>query len=234
MYCFQCGKEISDESKFCPYCGTKLEQEKPQPVSDNQAEPQPVLEQPQWEQPKREKQKIDRQKAEKKYEVPSRKNWKDILMLLGTLAMAALFVICVYLFNEGEDWVAFRDYTDLSMSRMIMHLLKNLGLGYLLVSCISAYCLRGKKSRIMLLCNLVCAAALFILELWDSSFYVAVEEMRFFYFPMVAVEPVILGIYLFRKPVVVPEGKQLKRVKLARWLLLLPVLAMLFTVGENL
>lgn len=26
MYCHQCGKEVSDEAKFCPYCGAQLSQ----------------------------------------------------------------------------------------------------------------------------------------------------------------------------------------------------------------
>lgn len=28
MYCPNCGKEIADESKFCPYCGTRIETDK--------------------------------------------------------------------------------------------------------------------------------------------------------------------------------------------------------------
>lgn len=25
MYCKECGKQIANDSKFCPYCGTKLD-----------------------------------------------------------------------------------------------------------------------------------------------------------------------------------------------------------------
>ena len=25
MYCHQCGKEINDEVKFCPYCGAPID-----------------------------------------------------------------------------------------------------------------------------------------------------------------------------------------------------------------
>lgn len=25
MYCHQCGKEVADDAKFCPYCGTQLQ-----------------------------------------------------------------------------------------------------------------------------------------------------------------------------------------------------------------
>ena len=27
MYCFNCGKEIDDDSEFCPFCGTHLIEE---------------------------------------------------------------------------------------------------------------------------------------------------------------------------------------------------------------
>ena len=28
MYCYQCGKEVSEDAKFCPYCGASLTQTK--------------------------------------------------------------------------------------------------------------------------------------------------------------------------------------------------------------
>ena len=38
MYCYKCGKEISEEGKFCTYCGTKITAE-PVRTVDNAAEP---------------------------------------------------------------------------------------------------------------------------------------------------------------------------------------------------
>lgn len=43
MYCHQCGKEIADDSKFCPYCGTQLKGE------TTQGYYQPLQDQPQYQ-----------------------------------------------------------------------------------------------------------------------------------------------------------------------------------------
>lgn len=39
MYCRNCGKEISDQAKFCNYCGMRIQDTQPQPAPDPQSEP---------------------------------------------------------------------------------------------------------------------------------------------------------------------------------------------------
>lgn len=59
MYCYNCGKEIAETVKFCPYCGAeqKRPQQSPQwqqpeqPVQQQEPQPQPVRQQPVQQQP---------------------------------------------------------------------------------------------------------------------------------------------------------------------------------------
>lgn len=54
MYCYNCGKEIAETVKFCPYCGAEQKQPQ-QPVQQPQQQepqPQPIQQQPaQWQNP---------------------------------------------------------------------------------------------------------------------------------------------------------------------------------------
>ena len=48
MYCYNCGKEIAETVKFCPYCGAEQKQPQ-QPVQQQEPQPQPIQQQPaQW------------------------------------------------------------------------------------------------------------------------------------------------------------------------------------------
>lgn len=50
MYCYNCGKEIAETVKFCPYCGA--EQKQPQQSPQWQQPQQPIQQQPaQWQNP---------------------------------------------------------------------------------------------------------------------------------------------------------------------------------------
>lgn len=49
MYCYNCGKEIAETAKFCPYCGA--EQEKPLQSPQWQQPEQPIQQPAQWQAP---------------------------------------------------------------------------------------------------------------------------------------------------------------------------------------
>lgn len=50
MYCHQCGKEVNDGVKFCPYCGTQLERPgfQQQQASQQPGGYQPINQQPSY------------------------------------------------------------------------------------------------------------------------------------------------------------------------------------------
>lgn len=41
-FCYQCGKPISEQAKFCPYCGYNLEPKKVVPAPEPEPEPEPA------------------------------------------------------------------------------------------------------------------------------------------------------------------------------------------------
>lgn len=46
MYCHQCGKEVSSEVKYCPYCGAALDQQATQQTQYQNGGYQPIHQQP--------------------------------------------------------------------------------------------------------------------------------------------------------------------------------------------
>ena len=53
MYCYNCGKEIAETVKFCPYCGAeqKRPQQSPQWQQPEQPVQQPQQQDTQWQAP---------------------------------------------------------------------------------------------------------------------------------------------------------------------------------------
>ena len=71
MYCSECGKEIPEESEFCPYCGTKLK--------DKQYEPKKYAKQ------KTEEIKMKEDKKMEKFE--------DICIIIDLILVISLIII---------------------------------------------------------------------------------------------------------------------------------------------
>ena len=69
MFCWKCGKEIDSSSKFCPYCGSKM-----QPLPGSQEQPRQSQE-PRQEQSSHEEQ--PRQEQTSREEQPSRQEWQS-------------------------------------------------------------------------------------------------------------------------------------------------------------
>ena len=46
MFCENCGKEIKDENKFCPYCGASVQPEQNGEQPEQSAQPEQKSEQP--------------------------------------------------------------------------------------------------------------------------------------------------------------------------------------------
>ena len=75
MFCENCGKEIKDENKFCPYCGASVQPEQNGEQPEQSAQPEQKSEQPEQsaqpeqksEQPKQSAQSEQKSKQPKQY-----------------------------------------------------------------------------------------------------------------------------------------------------------------------
>lgn len=123
MYCYNCGKEIAETVKFCPYCGAeqKQPQQSPQwqqpqqPVQQPQQQepqPQPIQQQPaQWQNPQQQDTQWQAPQQPTQWQNPpaadnSGKNnsWQSRLpIILAAVALVVVVLLAVRAFHNRTD-----------------------------------------------------------------------------------------------------------------------------------
>ncbi|NLD47400.1 MAG: DUF5050 domain-containing protein [Clostridiaceae bacterium] len=126
MYCSQCGKKISDESKFCSYCGNKLYQEKAEIINDTEEETTKnnIEEQAVIKKSSNSEKLVDSQEGEPEKELAVKENttkrtswiWTGIVVLVtAILAFILYFTIINNDINNDEmiaqqgEWIYYND-----------------------------------------------------------------------------------------------------------------------------
>lgn len=105
MKCFKCGAELTDDTKFCSYCGAKIEpQVEPKPIADDIAETEPVIESTSASVSSpvnREKKSMGDQSKEKVAEL-----WSKLTLYgkITTIAIAIFSVMCLVAFMAGKTF----------------------------------------------------------------------------------------------------------------------------------
>ena len=128
MFCENCGKEIKDENKFCPYCGASVQPEQNGEQPEQSAQPEQKSEQPEQksEQPKQSAQS-DQRLAQKEttgnssadvknkgvsHPAPKKKKTAAVI---GIIAMAAIIIIgiiaAVKIFGSSDAKETAKDWT---------------------------------------------------------------------------------------------------------------------------
>lgn len=123
MYCYNCGKEIAETVKFCPYCGAeqKQPQQSPQwqqpqqPVQQPQQQepqPQPIQQQPaQWQNPQQQGTQWQAPQQPTQWQNPPAANnsgknnsWQSRLpIILSAVALVVVVLLAVRAFHNRTD-----------------------------------------------------------------------------------------------------------------------------------
>ncbi len=123
MYCYNCGKEIAETVKFCPYCGAeqKQPQQSPQwqqpqqPVQQPQQQepqPQPIQQQPaQWQNPQQQDTQWQAPQQPTQWQNPPAANnsgknnfWQSRLpIILAAVALVVVVLLAVRAFHNRTD-----------------------------------------------------------------------------------------------------------------------------------
>lgn len=101
MFCENCGKEIKDENKFCPYCGASVQPEQNSEQPEQSAQPEQNSEQPEQS-----------AQPEQNSEQPKKKKTAAVI---GIIAMAAVIIIgiiaAVKMFGSSDAKETAKDST---------------------------------------------------------------------------------------------------------------------------
>ena len=114
MYCYNCGKEIAETVKFCPYCGAEQKQPQ-QPVQQPQQQepqPQPIQQQPaQWQNPRQQDTQWQAPQQPTQWQNPPAANnsgknnsWQSRLpIILAAVALVVVVLLAVRAFHNRAD-----------------------------------------------------------------------------------------------------------------------------------
>ncbi|OLA37982.1 MAG: hypothetical protein BHW31_05335 [Firmicutes bacterium CAG:110_56_8] len=111
MYCYNCGKEIAETVKFCPYCGAEQKQPQ-QPVQQQEPQPQPIQQQPaQWQNPQQQdtqwqapQQPTQRQNPPAANNSGKNNSWQSRLpIILAAVALVVVVLLAVRAFHNRTD-----------------------------------------------------------------------------------------------------------------------------------
>lgn len=105
MKCFKCGAELTDDTKFCSYCGAKIEpQVEPEPIADDISETEPVIESTSASASSsvnKEKKSLGDQSKENAAAL-----WSKLTLYgkITTIAIAIFSVMCLVAFMAGKTF----------------------------------------------------------------------------------------------------------------------------------
>ena len=103
MYCYNCGKEIAETVKFCPYCGAeqKQPQQSPQWQQPQQPVQQPQQQDTQWQAPQ---QPTQRQNPPAANNSGKNNSWQSRLpIILSAVALVVVVLLAVRAFHNRTD-----------------------------------------------------------------------------------------------------------------------------------
>ena len=106
MYCYNCGKEIAETVKFCPYCGAEQKRPQQQKPQTQPAQQQPVQQPTQWQAPQ---QQVPQQPPQ--WQAPPAANnsgksssWQSRLpVILAAVALVIVVLLVVRTFHNRTD-----------------------------------------------------------------------------------------------------------------------------------
>ena len=106
MYCYNCGKEIAETVKFCPYCGAEQKRPQQQKPQTQPAQQQPVQQPTQWQAPQ---QQVPQQPPQ--WQAPPAANnsgksssWQSRLpVILAAVALVIVVLLAVRTFHNRTD-----------------------------------------------------------------------------------------------------------------------------------
>ena len=103
MYCYNCGKEIAETVKFCPYCGAeqKQPQQSPQWQQPQQPVQQPQQQDTQWQAPQ---QPTQWQNPPAANNSGKNNSWQSRLpIILSAVALVVVVLLAVRAFHNRTD-----------------------------------------------------------------------------------------------------------------------------------